>query len=79
LCTFLGRAAMDLVLTVKPGCGLSPLETGCTGNPCRVPRRQQGGQKRGAAEPIDAGSGGASPLVRDRAEGPRAAVTAKRR
>jgi len=49
-------------------CGLSPLETGCTGNSCRVPRRQQGGQKRGAAEPIDAGSGAAAP-VRDRAEG----------
>ena len=49
-------------------CGPSPLETGCTGNPCRVPRRQQGGQKRGAAEPIDAGSGAAAP-VRDRARG----------
>ena len=54
----------DQVLTVKPqGRGLAPLETGCTGNPCRVPRRQQGGQERGAAEPIDAGPGAARPLV----------------
>ncbi len=24
---------VDQVVTVKSGCGLSPLETGCTGNP----------------------------------------------
>ncbi len=41
------------------GAGVSPARVPSKG--CRVPRRQQGGRKRGAAEPIDTGAGAAAP------------------
>jgi hypothetical protein len=47
LCSFPGHVIVGQVVTADPQKRLSPLEMGCTGNHCRVPRRQQGGQNEG--------------------------------
>src|SRR5438046_2400787 len=61
LCTFPGHVGVDQVVAPNLG-GMSPLETGCTGNRCRRPRRATGGVATGGdLSPMGRGSGAASP------------------